>query len=408
MKFRVLSSLLWAGALLLAAQVASAGNSVRSISLEAPAAGVARLQLQLAAPPRQKVFTVDKTPDNPQRIVIALPGTALAQGLRLPASVGPVRALRSGQQADGSLHLVLELDRDLVPQVTASGTQLTVELGAMPVVGTVAAPPAPVRAEHAPVDAGRNIIVAVDAGHGGIDDGTSGAMRTREKDVTLAIALALAKLINAEPGMTAYLTRDSDKYIPLPTRVDLARRARADIFISVHADAFPRNHQVSGSSVYVLSSGRASSEAANWLADQENAVDLKGGIPLAKMDDALASVLMDVTQTASITASMEAAERLLAQLDRIGTVRKSLVQRASFAVLTSPDIPSVLVETAYLSNPAEEKKLRTASYQAQVAAAIFTGVRDYFRQSPPDGTLFARQRAASRTASTVVADSASP
>jgi N-acetylmuramoyl-L-alanine amidase len=221
----------------------------------------------------------------------------------------------------------------------------------------------------------------------------------------LAIARALARRIDAEPGMRAVLTRDADKFIPLRERINLARRARADLFVSVHADAI-RNRDVTGSSVYVLSDRGASSEAARWLAEQENAADLKGGVSLGDKDGGLASVLMDVSQTASLGASMEAAERVLGQLDRVGTVRKSRVQQAGFVVLKSPDIPSMLVETAYISNPGEEKKLRTAAHQQAVAEAIFNGVREYFRQSPPDGTLFARQREARRGTQPVIAGNA--
>jgi N-acetylmuramoyl-L-alanine amidase len=247
----------------------------------------------------------------------------------------------------------------------------------------------------------------VDAGHGGQDPGASGANGTHEKDVVLAIAQALAKRINAEPGMRAVLTRDSDVFIPLRGRMDIARRARADIFISVHADSI-RDREVSGSSVYVLSNRGASSEAARWLAEQENSADLKGGVSLGDKDDALASVLIDLSQTASITSSMEAAGRVLGQLDHVGTIRKTQVQQAAFVVLKSPDIPSMLVETAYISNPGEEKKLRTAEHQAEIADAIFGGVREYFRQSPPDGTLYARQRDARRGAPTILAGSTGP
>lgn len=400
MRFVVLSRLLALTALLLAAQVASAANSVRSVSLDAPTADGARLQLQLATAPRHEVSALDK----PRRIVIDLKGTVLAKGLRLPPAAGPVRAMRSSVRPDGTtLRVVMELDRNLDPKVAVNGTQLTIELGTLPSSQAAPTSPVPVRPEHAPADAGRDIVVAIDAGHGGEDPGASGT-RTREKDVTLAIARALAKLVNAEPGMRAYLVRDSDIKIPLPQRVELARRARADIFISVHADAHP-NRQISGSSVYVLSERGASDDAASWLADSQNAVD---GNTSAVTNSALASVLIDVSQTASITSSMEAAGHLLGELDQVGTIRKSQVQQAGFRVLKSRDIPSVLVETGYITNSAEEQKLRTAGHQAQVAAAIFKGVREYFRQRPPDGTLFARQRAASRAAPTVLADSASP
>ncbi|HTQ36879.1 MAG TPA: N-acetylmuramoyl-L-alanine amidase [Steroidobacteraceae bacterium] len=396
---RLLCRLLPAGVLLLAGEFAGAANAIRAASLEALAADSARLQLQLSAPPRQKVFSLD----NPHRVVIDLPAAQLARGLKLPAAAGPVRSLRSGARPDGTLRLVMELDRDLAPRVTASGTQLTVELGSAP----AAAAPVPVHAAHAPANDGRDIIVAVDAGHGGEDPGATGASGTHEKDVTLAIARALAKRIDAEPGMHAYLTRDADRFIALRDRIDLARRAHADLFVSIHADSI-KDRKVGGSSVYVLSEHGASSEAARWLAEGENAADLKGGVSLGDVPAPLASVLMDLSQTTSITHSMEAANLVLGQLDHVGTIRKSQVQQAGFLVLKSPDIPSMLVETAYISNPAEEKKLRSAAYQAQLAEAILDGLRQYCRDNPPDGTLFARQRAASGVPATIVADSPRP
>jgi N-acetylmuramoyl-L-alanine amidase len=238
---------------------------------------------------------------------------------------------------------------------------------------------------------GRDIIVAIDAGHGGQDPGAIGRSGTREKDVVLGIATSLARRIDAEPGMRAVLTRDGDRFIPLRERMNLARAGRADIFVSVHADSIA-NRDVSGSSVYVLSDRGATNEAARWLAERENAADLKGGVSLGDKQGQLASVLMDLSQTASIGSSMEAAERVLTFMDRVGEVRKSRVQQAGFMVLKSPDIPSMLVETAYISNPAEEKRLRTTQHQERIANAIFSGVREYFRTSPPDGSLFAQQK----------------
>jgi N-acetylmuramoyl-L-alanine amidase len=304
-----------------------------------------------------------------------------------------------------TLRLVLELSRGLTPTVRTSGAQLVIDLGTA--VASVAPPAAPVavRAKHAPTDEGRDIIIAIDAGHGGQDPGASGRNGTREKDVVLAIARALARRVDAEPGMKAYLTREDDRFIPLRDRINRARKARADMFVSVHADSI-RNRDVSGSSVYVLSDKGASSEAARWLAEQENEVDLKGGVALGDKNDQLASVLMDVSQTASIGSSMVAAEHVLDQLDRVGTIRKTDVQQAAFVVLKSPDIPSMLVETAYISNPLEEQKLRTQAHQQAIAEAIFNGVREYFRSSPPDGSLLARQRETRRGVAPIIAGAA--
>lgn len=396
-------------ALLLAGfQAAMAANALRAVTLEAPGTDGARLRLQLSGPARQKVFVLEK----PDRIVVDLPNTRVASGLRLPVAAGLVRGLRSGMQADGSLRLVLTLDRAIAPRVTASGNVLSIELGAAPAAAaspassTPAAPPAPVRVAQAPGATPRDIIIAVDAGHGGDDPGAIGASGTREKDVVLAIARALARRIDAEPGMRAFLTRDGDRRIPLQERIDLARRNHADMFISVHADSIA-NRQVSGSSVYVLNEHGASSEAARWLADNENKVD-GNSASLKGIDESVASVLVDLSQTFSITSSMEAAQRVLAHLDRVGTVRKSRVEQAPFRVLKSRDIPALLVETAYISNPVEEKKLGTPAHQTAVAEAIFNGARDYFRENPPNGSLYARQRAGERTQAAIVADSAGP
>jgi len=251
--------------------------------------------------------------------------------------------------------------------------------------------PAPARViapAHAPIDQGRDIIVAVDAGHGGEDPGASGRGGTHEKDVTLAIARALAARLNDHPGMRAVLTRDSDRFIPLRERMERARAAHADLFVSIHADAV-RDRKIAGASVYTLSDRGASSEAARWLADRENAADLKGGVSLADVNRNLASVLLDLSQTANMGASVEAADEVLTALDGVGAVRKRIVQHAGFMVLKSPDLPSMLVETAYISNPAEEKRLRSRSYQERLASAIEAGVSAYFQRHPPDGTRYA-------------------
>ncbi|MEJ0035168.1 MAG: N-acetylmuramoyl-L-alanine amidase [Gammaproteobacteria bacterium] len=251
--------------------------------------------------------------------------------------------------------------------------------------------PKTVRATHAPADGDRDIIVAVDAGHGGQDPGAIGRNGTMEKNVVLAIARALANRIDTEPGMRAYLTRDDDYFVVLRDRMVRARNAKADIFVSVHADSI-RDRNITGASVYVLSDHGASSEAARWLAERENAADLKGGVKLDDKDRSLASVLLDLSQTANLGASMTAAERVLQSLDDSVNVRKTKVQQAGLMVLKSPDIPSMLVETAYISNPGEEARLKSIAHQAKIAEAIFAGVRGYFERNPPPGTRFAQLR----------------
>lgn len=387
---------------LLAAAPLGAATRLRQAALSAPTADSARLVLDLSATPgKPSIFTMT----GPHRLVIDLPKTSAADGLKLPKPTGPVRQLRNGVQANGALRVVLELSREMTWQSRIEGRQLIVELGGAAAAQVAATPaaPKPVRAAHAPEDAGRDLIIAIDPGHGGKDPGALGRGGTREKDVVLAISRALARRIDAEPGMRAFLTRDDDRFIVLRDRYQLARRARADLFISIHADANLKS-DVTGSSVYVLSTKGASSEAARWLADQENAADLKGGIKLSDKSDDLASVLMEVSQTATIGASGEAAEFVLTQLDRVGTIRKTQVQNAGFAVLKAPDIPSMLIETAFISNPGEEKKLRSPAHQQAVADAIFNGVREYFRQHPPDGTLFARNREKQRAALLAASD----
>jgi N-acetylmuramoyl-L-alanine amidase len=260
---------------------------------------------------------------------------------------------------------------------------------------TPAAPVAPVaiRPAHAPAETGRDIIIAVDAGHGGVDPGASGKRGTHEKTVVLEIARALAARINQEPGMKAVLTRDGDYFISHRERTLRARRAKADLFVSIHADSIA-NPDVSGSSVYVLSERGASSEAARWLAERENAADLKGGIKLDDKDPVLQDVLLDLSQTASISASLVAADHVLQSLDRIGEVRKPRVQQAGFLVLKSPDMPSMLVETAFISNREDERKLSQPAHRAKLANAIFSGIEQYFQVNAPDGTRLAASRRA--------------
>jgi N-acetylmuramoyl-L-alanine amidase len=243
----------------------------------------------------------------------------------------------------------------------------------------------------------RPLVIAIDAGHGGQDPGAHGPSGRREKDVTLAIARELARQVNASPGYKAYLTRDSDFFIPLKRRYQLAREHKADLFVSIHADAFS-SPTARGSSVFVLSQRGASSQAARWLADQENAADLVGGVRLQDKGDTLASVLLDLSQSATMKASEDMAGQVLAGLKRLGKTHKNDVERANFVVLRSPDVPSMLVETAFISNPDEERRLNDPAHQTQLARAILDGVTGYFSRQPPPGTLYAMQAEARRGA----------
>jgi N-acetylmuramoyl-L-alanine amidase len=361
----------------------------------------ATLTLQLSGAVQKRLFILP----NPDRVVLDLPATRAAPGWRHPRGAGVVRSVRSAAGEGGSLRVVLELERPMVASASltkadrAGRRTLTLKLSgpqaaARAVDGASAVPapaPAAVTAAHAPRDSDRDIVIAIDAGHGGVDPGASGRGGTHEKDITLAIARALAARINAEPGLRAVLTRDGDRFIDLRERTARAGAARADMFVSIHADAV-RDRDVEGASVYVLSDRGASSEAARWLAERENAADLKGGVSLVNVQDELKPVLLDLSQSASIGASAEAADRVLTALDDVGAVRKREVQRAGFIVLKSRDMPAMLVETAYISNPVEERKLRSADYQRKLASAIQAGVVAFFRLHPPEGTLYARQR----------------
>src|ERR1700730_6636077 len=365
----------------------------------------AQLTLDVAGTTTQKVFTLDR----PRRVVIDLAHTGVAPGFRAPQGAGVVADIRTGYQMGGTLRIGVQLSAPAdarstwMPETSSGRHQLIINFGdAAPEADTT---PRAVRALHAPVDSDRDVVVAVDAGHGGQDPGATGPGRTHEKDVVLPIARLLAERINGEPGMRAVLTRNRDEFLVLRDRIKRARVAKADMFISVHADSIA-NHDVTGASVYILSERGASNESARWLAERENAADLMGGVSLDDKDNTLASVLLDLSNSANISASMTAAQRVLAALDNVGQVRKPQVQQAGFVVLKSPDIPSMLVETAYISNPSEELRLKNPRRQLNLADAILVGVRNYFKQNPPAGTRFAQARRA--TVASAAAETAAP
>jgi N-acetylmuramoyl-L-alanine amidase len=333
---------------------------------------------------------------DPERVVLDVPGAKLAKVAKTPAGTGAVKRVRVSRGPSGNFRLVLDLSRPMTAKSFLStpnahyGYRLVVDLSG----GGSSGADKPVKTKHAPADA-RDLIIAIDAGHGGEDPGAIGKNGTREKDVVLAIARELAAKINAETGMKAVLTRSGDYFVPLRDRMRRARAQQADLFVSIHADSI-RDRTIDGSSVYILSERGASNEASRWLAERENASDLIGGVSLDDKDGVLASVLLDVSQSASINASQVAAERVLHGLTQAGEIRKHEVQRAGFMVLKSPDIPSMLVETAYISNPQEELRLRTPAHQARLAAAIRQGVHDYFYANPPMGTRIAQLATSAR------------
>ncbi|MGE0582300.1 MAG: N-acetylmuramoyl-L-alanine amidase [Steroidobacteraceae bacterium] len=368
------------------ADVARGGVSeVQAVRASTGADG-ARVIVDLSSPAAFKVFALD----NPRRIVLDLADTQLASGARLPRAQGPIIAVRSGVQPGGALRLVIETSLDEEPRASRlapsgdEGHRVVVDLSG-------AAAQRVVTAAHAPKHGARDVVIAIDAGHGGKDPGAIGHHGTLEKGVVLEIARELAERIDREPGMRAVLIRDGDYYIAHRERIRRARAAKADMFLSIHADAI-RDRDVSGASVYVLSERGATDEAARWLAERENAADLRGGVSLSDKDDALATVLLDLSQVANISASMQAAERVLDAFEGSVPVRKPRVQQAGFLVLKSPDIPSMLIETAYITNAADERRLRSDAQRGKLASAIVAGIQGYFTRNPPEGTRFAELR----------------
>jgi N-acetylmuramoyl-L-alanine amidase len=348
-----------------------------------------RVVFELNAPVDHLVFTL---PD-PDRVVVDLKRARLGSSFDAPTVGKLVERVRHAPRNGNDLRVVLDLRKRARPQTFLlrpngeHGHRLIVDL-----FPGGKAPGQPVKSvDSAPQPEARDVIIAIDAGHGGVDPGALGRGGTHEKDVVLAIARKLAAAFDREPGMRAVMVRSDDRFMRLRERMRVARQHRADLFISIHADAY-RDTQARGSSVYVLSERGATSEAARWLADRENAADLVGGVSLDDKDDELAMVLLDLSQTATLEASLHVAQSILTELQAMGVVHRGGVERASFAVLKSPDIPSVLVETAFISNPAEERKLRDGKHQQRLAQVILRGVRAYFRDhAPPDTWLAARR-----------------
>jgi N-acetylmuramoyl-L-alanine amidase len=383
---------------------ASTPVTVKDVRLWAGPDGT-RLVFDLSAPAEHNVLTLD----NPDRVVVDIPGGSIESERVLPEGQGFVKQLRAAVQPNGDLRVVVDLTGPAQPKTFTVGPQESyghrLVLDLTPSKGTVAAAPAQPSVVKLAADAhGRDIVIAIDAGHGGVDPGSIGKRGTYEKHVTLAIAKRLKDRIDREPGMRAILTRDDDTFVEHRERIARARRQQADMFVSVHADSYT-NRSVAGSSVYVLSARGASDESARWLADRENAADLIGGVTLDDKDSVLASVLLDLSQGASMSASVDAADLVMQELYKIGNITNRGVKHAGFLVLKSPDIPSMLVETAFISNPTEESRLLDPKHQQKLAEAIHQGVREYFYTNPPPGTLVADLRA-KQSSATVVASTA--
>jgi N-acetylmuramoyl-L-alanine amidase len=380
---RPIAAITCALGLLAAAAPARADVEVRNARVS-DENGYTRAVFELSIAGEYKIFTLS----DPARVVIDVERGRLGPNFKSPAGAGLVKGIRSGAPQPGNLRVVLDLASDAKPRSfmltpgQRAGHRLVVDL----------TPPKskPVKTvETVAAGVPRDVVIAIDAGHGGQDPGAIGPRGTHEKDVTLQIARRLATAIDATPGMQAVLIRDDDVFLPLKRRYEKARDAKADLLISLHADAIASG-RAAGSSVYMLSTRGASSEAARWLADRENASDLVGGVSLADKDDTLAAVLLDLSQGATLGASDAAASHVLLALSRFGRVHKQEVQRANFVVLRSPDVPSILVETAFISNAEEEKRLRDPRHQSNLAQAITEGVSNYFYAAPPPGTFIAQ------------------
>lgn len=397
----MLAALAFAGA-------AQAGVGVKGVRLW-PSADYSRITVEL----NEEIGFTQFQLKNPDRIVLDLEGVEpeaalLEIGGRISAQDPYIAGVRVARNRPGVTRMVIDLKQESRPQIFTLkpfgdyGHRLVLD------VYPVAAPPSldkqvegaiaqseqearprprgeaakPSEKKGARPDMMRLVTVAIDAGHGGEDPGALGANGSREKEVTLSVARRLKAQIDRQPNMRAYLVRDGDFFIPLHERVNKARRAQADLFVSIHADAFVRP-EARGSSVFALSEKGATSAAARWLAKRENEADLIGGVNMDVKDIYLKQTLLDLSQTATISDSLKVARAVLDELSEVNRLHKNEVEQAGFAVLKAPDIPSILVETAFISNPEEERRLNDDAYQDKLAAAIVSGIKRYFDKNPP-------------------------
>jgi len=339
-----------------------------------------RLVFDLSGPVDHKVFPLKQ----PSRVVVDISDSTLKATLdELAFDNTPIKQIRYGKRNEKDLRVVLDLSANVKPRsfVLAKHADMQDRL----VIDLYDAQHETVKTVKQAESGKRDIVVAIDAGHGGEDPGALGPRKIREKDVVYKISLQLARMINAEKGYKAHMVRTGDYYVPLKARRNKARELRADIFISIHADAFKTPH-AKGASVFALSRRGATSETARFLASKENEADLiggVGGVSLDDVDDMLAGVLVDLSMTASLANSLEVGDRVLAEIGKVTRLHKKQVEQAGFAVLKSPDVPSILVETGFISNPDEARKLATFQHRKQLAEAIFKGVKAYFYDSPP-------------------------
>ncbi|EHL29931.1 N-acetylmuramoyl-L-alanine amidase [Legionella drancourtii LLAP12] len=379
----------------------------------------------LDGPFTHKLFILSQ----PMRVVVDFSGTQLAVNLRQPGLTNAlIQHVRTGHAEAKNLRLVLDLSQHVqirsapwqppgsafgvrvdllysqepvvltsvnpvvkataIHTVATSSPSLPIKNQSAPKVQPILAQQPPVKVSNTPpFKALRNVIVVLDAGHGGKDSGARGPHNSKEKDVVLAITLKLKRLIDQQPGMHAVLTRSGDYYVGLRERMEIARKYNGDVFVAIHADAFHNPHS-NGASVFALSQRGATSEAARWLAEKENYSEL-GGVNLGELDDrngVVRSVLIDLSQTATINSGLQMGGRVLSQLGSFTTLHNARVEQARFMVLKSPDIPSILVETGFISNPREERNLTSSAYQFRLSQAIFQGIKGYFWENPPHGS----------------------
>lgn len=389
----------------------SAATQIKSVRIwRAP--DNTRLVFDLSGPIQHSLFTLSA----PNRIVVDINGAQMSAALeKLKLSNTPITAVRAAQRSPTDLRLVLDLKNQVTPKsfvlppnqqygnrlvvdLYDQGADIAPDVPATPTPNVPATPVSPAQSVAkipAPSSGGkRDIVIAIDAGHGGEDPGALGPNGLHEKNITLAIARELQRQINQMKGFRAELTRTGDYFIPLRGRTAIARKKGADLFVSIHADAAP-SRSAFGASVFALSDRGATSETARWLADTENRSDLiggDGGVNLDDKDKMLAGVLLDLSMTATMSSSLDVGHKVLTNVGRVTSLHKRRVEQAGFMVLKSPDIPSILVETGFISNPNESQKLASSSHQQALARSIASGVRQYFVQTPPPGTYIASQR----------------
>ena len=357
-----------------------------------PAPDNTRVVFDASSQVEHSLFTLK----NPDRIVIDVKETSLKADLTgLDFSNTVISDIRTGKHGKNGLRVVLDLKQAVQPKSFVLrpneqyGHRLVLDLN-HPDEADVTEKKTVRTIEQARSRA-REVVIAIDPGHGGEDPGASGWSRTREKDVVLAIGRKLEALLQKEPGFKPVLLRKGDYFVNLKKRVQLAREANADLMISIHADSF-KDRRARGATVYTLSLSDASSEQAKIVADKENASDLIGGVSLDDKDDMVASVILDLSQTASMEISTDVAGRVLSGLKGLGPLHRKKVEHAGFRVLKAPDIPSILVETAFISNPEQERQLRSSDHQYKMAQAILKGIRGYFVSYPPPGTILAQAK----------------